>query len=187
MWPPSSIDRAAPGWVRVLAIVVGLLLYRMAVWAAVAAIATTLVRTLGFERLAAGWEGRPGRALAAGLLAVTLVLPALALLALTGFLVPLALGGLAALLVACGAGLALFREGPLWPRRPSRIAYAAYLILPPALEVGLLVTAAGGLGAALRAIGRSATDAPAGTPPTGARPAPAPPRSSPPRRGSLQS
>src|SRR5262249_29833475 len=74
----------------------------------------------------------------------------LALAAVTGFLLPVALIGLAGLLLAAGAGLALLREGPMWPRRPGRLAYAAYLVLPPALEVGLIVTSAAGLGAALR-------------------------------------
>ena len=67
-----------------------------------------------------------------GVVAVAIALPLLGLLAITGVGLPLALLGLAALLlVACGAGLALFREGPLWPRRPNRLAYAAYLFAAP--------------------------------------------------------
>jgi hypothetical protein len=145
-----------PGWVAGLLLLAALLVYRIAVWAAVSAIAATLTRTAAFERWSGGWERRPGRALAAGVVAVAVALPMLGLLALTGIGLPLALLGLAALLVACGAGLALFREGPLWPRRPNRWAYAAYLLLPPALEVGLLLTAAGGLGAAIVTITRDA-------------------------------
>lgn len=145
-----------PGWVAGLVLLAALLAYRIAVWAAVSAIAATLPRTTAFERWTAGWEGRPGRALAVGAVAVAIALPLLGLLAITGIGLPLALLGLAALLVACGAGLALFREGPLWPRRPNRWAYAAYLLLPPALEVGLLLTAAGGIGAAVTTISRDA-------------------------------
>ena len=145
-----------PGWVAGLVLVLGLLVYRIAVWAAVCAIAATLPRTTTFERWASGWEWRPGAALAIGILAVVIALPALGLLAITGVGLPLALLGLAGLLIASGAGLALFREGPLWPRRPNRIAYAAYLLLPPALEAGLLLTAAGGLGSAISAITRRA-------------------------------
>jgi hypothetical protein len=145
-----------PGWVEALVLILCALLYRAVVWAAVAAIAATLVRTAAFEWMEAGWRGHPGRALAAGLAAVVLLVPAITLAAATGFLLPLALVGLAGLLVACGAGLAFFREGPLWPRRPNRALYAAYLLLPPALEIGLLLTAAGGLGAGLRAIGQAA-------------------------------
>lgn len=145
-----------PGWVAGLVLLAALLVYRVAVWAAVSAIAATLPRTAAYERWSDGWEGRPGRALAVGVVAVAIVLPLLGLLAITGLGLPLALLGLAALLVACGAGLALFREGPLWPRTPSRLAYAAYLLLPPALEVGLLLTAAGGLGAAVTTITRDA-------------------------------
>ena len=88
-------------------------------------------------------------ALLLGLVAVAILLPALAVIAATGFLLPVALIGLAGLLLAAGGGLAMLREGPLWPRRPNRLVYAAYLILPPALEVGLIITAAAGLGAAL--------------------------------------
>ena len=146
-----------PGWVAGLVLLAALLVYRIAVWAAVSAIAATLPRTAAYERWAGGWEGHPGRALGVGAVAVAIVLPLLGLLAITGVGLPLALLGLAALLVACGAGLALFREGPLWPRRPNRLAYAAYLLLPPALEVGLLLTAAGGLGAAVTTITRDAT------------------------------
>ena len=141
-----------PGWVAWLALVIAIVVYRVAVWAAVVAIAGTLPRTAMFERLMVGWERRPGLALTIGIVAVVIVLPALGLIALTGFGLPLALLGLAGLLMASGAGLALFREGPLWPRRPPRIAYAAYLLLPPALEVGVLLTAAGGLGTAMRAL-----------------------------------
>ena len=146
-----------PGWVAGLVLVLALLVYRIAAWAAVCAIAATLPRTATYERWAAGWERRPAVALAIGIVAVVIALPLLGLLAITGIGLPLALLGLAALLVACGAGLTLFREGPLWPRRPRRIAYAAYLLLPPALEVGLLLTAAGGLGAAITAITRNAS------------------------------
>ena len=145
-----------PGWLAGLLLVAALLVYRIAVWAAVCAIAATLTRTTVFERWSSGWEPHPVRALALGIVAVVLVLPALALLALSGLGLPLALLGLAGLLGAAGGGLALFREGPLWPRRPGRLAYAAYLLLPPALEVGLLITAAGGLGTAIRAISNSA-------------------------------
>lgn len=144
-----------PGWLAGLALLVGILIYRIAVWAAVCAIAATLPRTAVFERWAAGWEPGPARALAIGVVAVALALPTLGLLTLSGVGLPLALLGLAALLVAAGAGLTLFREGPLWPRRPGRLAYAAYLLLPPALEVGLLITAGGGLGAGIRAISRA--------------------------------
>jgi hypothetical protein len=147
-----------PGWVAGLLLAVALLVYRMAVWAAVCAIAATLPRAAVFERWTRGWEPRPGLSLAIGIVAVVLVLPALGLLALSAIGLPLALIGLAALLVAAGAGLAMFREGPLWPRRPGRLAYAAYLLLPPALEIGLLITAAGGLGAAIRAITRAASE-----------------------------
>lgn len=146
-----------PGWVAGLLLVAALLVYRIAVWAAVCAIAATLPRTATYERWASGWERRPGVVLGVGLVAVVIALPLLGLLAITGIGLPLALLGLAALLVACGSGLTLFREGPLWPRRPRPLAYAAYLLLPPALEVGLLLTAAGGLGAALAAITRNAT------------------------------
>jgi hypothetical protein len=145
-----------PGWVEAVVLILCALIYRAVVWAAVAAIAATLVRTAAFEWLEAGWRAGPGRALAAGLVAVVLLVPAITLVAATGFLLPLALVGLAGLLIACGAGLALFREGPLWPRRPRRALYIAYLLLPPALEIGLLLTAAGGIGAALRAIGQAA-------------------------------
>jgi hypothetical protein len=146
-----------PGWVAGVLLLVALLVYRIAVWAAVCAIAATLPRAAVFERWTRGWEPRPGLSLAIGIVAVVLVLPALGLLALSAIGLPLALIGLAALLVAAGAGLAMFREGPLWPRRPGRLAYAAYLLLPPALEIGLLITAAGGLGAAIRAISRAAS------------------------------
>jgi hypothetical protein len=146
-----------PGWVAGLVLLAALLAYRAAAWAAVCAIAATLPRTASFERWASGWEPRPVRALGLGVLAVALALPALGLLAISGLGLPLALIGLAALLVSAGAGLTLFREGPLWPRRPGRWAYAAYLILPPALEIGLLLTAAGGLGAGIRALTRSAS------------------------------
>jgi hypothetical protein len=139
-----------PGWVAAVVLVVLLLLYRAAVWLAVTAVAGTVVRTATYERWSRGWEGRPLVALLLGLVAVAIVLPALAVIAATGFLLPVALIGLAGLLLAAGVGLAMLREGPLWPRRPSRLAYAAYLILPPALEVGLIITAAAGLGAALR-------------------------------------
>ena len=147
-----------PGWVAGLLLVVALLVYRIAVWAAVCAIAATLPRAAIFERWTRGWETRPGLALGIGIIAVVLVLPGLGLLALSAIGIPLALLGLAALLVAAGAGLAMFREGPLWPRRPGRLLYAAYLVLPPALEIGLLITAAGGLGAAIRAITRAASN-----------------------------
>lgn len=143
-----------PGWVAGLVLLLGLLAYRVAVWLAVCAIAEALPRSTLYERWESGWDGRPALALALGVVAVAIALPALGLLAITGLGLSLALLGLAALLVASGAGLALFREGPLWPRRPRRVAYAAYLLLPPALEVGLLLTAAGGLGAAVRAITR---------------------------------
>ncbi|MGE3232822.1 MAG: hypothetical protein AB7O78_03720 [Thermoleophilia bacterium] len=143
-----------PGWVAGLLILAALLVYRVAVWAAVCAIAATLPRTASFGRWARGWEPRAGVALAVGVVAVVFVLPVLGLLAATGVGLPIALIGLAALLAAAGAGLALFREGPAWPRRPGRLLYAAYLILPPALEIGLLLTAAGGLGAGIRAISR---------------------------------
>lgn len=149
-----------PGWVAGLVLLAGLLIYRMAVWAAVCAIAATLPRTTAYERWSPAWERRPGRALAAGIVAVVIALPLLGILAITGVGLPAALVGLAGLLVACGAGLALFREGPLWPRRPSRLAYAAYLLLPPALEVGLLITAAGGLGAVISTL--SSRSRPAG-------------------------
>lgn len=152
----STIDWIpGPPWLAGVALLAGLLVYRIAVWAAVCAIAATLPRTAVFERWVSGWETRPVRALLIGVLAVVLALPALGLLAITGVGLPLALLGLAALLVAAGAGLALFREGPLWPRRPGRLAYAAYLLLPPALEVGLLITAAGGLGSGIRAVTRA--------------------------------
>ena len=147
-----------PGWVAGLLLVVALLVYRIAVWAAVCAIAATLPRAAIFERWTRGWEPRPGLALAIGIIAVVLVLPGLGLLALSAIGLPLALVGLAALLVSAGAGLAMFREGPLWPRRPGRLLYAAYLLLPPALEIGLLITAAGGLGSAVRAITRAASN-----------------------------
>lgn len=143
-----------PGWVAGLLILAFVLAYRAAVWGAVCAIAATLPRTATYERWSRGWEPRAGVALAIGVVAVVIVLPALGLLAATGVGLPIALVGLAALLAAAGAGLALFREGPVWPRRPGRLAYAAYLILPPALEIGLLITAAGGLGAGIRAISR---------------------------------
>lgn len=143
-----------PGWLAGLLLLVAALVYRIAVWGAVCAIAATLPRTAAYERWASGWERRPAIALALGVVAVVIALPLLGLLAITGVGLPVALLGLAALLVACGAGLALFREGPLWPRRPRRAGYAAYLLLPPALEVGLLLTAAGGLGAVIRAITR---------------------------------
>jgi hypothetical protein len=146
-----------PGWVAGLLLVVALLVYRIAVWGAVCAIAATLPRAAIFERWTRGWEPRPGLALGIGIIAVVLVLPGLGLLAVSAIGLPLALVGLAALLVAAGAGLAMFREGPLWPRRPGRLLYAAYLLLPPALEIGLLITAAGGLGAAIRAITRAAS------------------------------
>jgi hypothetical protein len=152
-----------PGWVAGVLLVVALLVYRMAVWAAVCAVAATLPRAAVFERWTRGWEPRPALALAVGVVAVVLILPALGLLALSAVGLPLALLGLAALLVACGAGLAMFREGPLWPRRPGRLAYAAYLLLPPALEVGLLITAAGGLGTGIRALTRAASERGAGT------------------------
>lgn len=145
-----------PTWVGILVLVALGVLYRLAVWAAVSAIAGALVRTSVFERWAVGWEGRPALALALGMLLVAIALPAVALLALTTILLPVALLGLAGLLVACGAGLALFREGPMWPRRPNRLAMAAVIVLPPALEIVLLVTAAGGLGSGARAIGRLA-------------------------------
>lgn len=150
-----------PGWVAGVLLALAVLLYRVAVWGAVSAIASTLPRSALYERLSAGWEERPALALGLGLLATAVALPALGLLAITGVGLPAALIGLAALLVACGAGLALFREGPFWPRRLPRPVYAAYLILPPALEVGLLITAAGGLGSALRALSRR-SPAPAG-------------------------
>ena len=143
-----------PGWVAGLLILAFILVYRAAVWGAVCAIAATLPRTATYERWSRGWEPRAGMTLAIGVVAVVIILPALGLLAATGVGLPLALVGLAALLAAAGAGLALFREGPVWPRRPGRLAYAAYLILPPALEIGLLITAAGGLGAGIRAISR---------------------------------
>lgn len=146
-----------PGWVAGLLLLVVLIVYRVAVWAAVCIIAATLPRTAIFERWARGWEPRPGRALAVGVIAVVIAVPALGLLALSGVGIALALLGLAGLLVAAGAGLAFFREGPLWPRRPGRLLYAVYLLLPPALEIGLLITAAGGLGAGIRAITRSAS------------------------------
>ena len=139
-----------PGWLQALVLFALFLVYRIAVWGAVLALASALVRTASFERWIAGWEGRPLVALGIGLVAVAVLLPALALAAVTGFLLPVALIGLAGLLLAAGAGLALLREGPMWPRRPGRLAYAAYLVLPPALEVGLIVTSAAGLGAALR-------------------------------------
>lgn len=147
-----------PGWVAGVILLLALLAYRIAVWAAVCAIAASLPRAAVFERWTRGWETRPGVALAVGVLAVVLVLPALALLALSAVGLPLALLGLAGLLVACAGGLAMFREGPLWPRSPGRLAYAAYLLLPPALEVGLLITAAGGLGTAVRALTRAASE-----------------------------
>jgi hypothetical protein len=139
-----------PGWVAALVVIALLLLYRIAVWLAVTAVAGTVVRTATYERWSRGWEGRPLVALLLGLVAVAILVPALAVIAATGFLLPVALIGLAGLLLAAGGGLAMLREGPLWPRRPSRLVYAAYLILPPALEVGLIITAAAGLGAALR-------------------------------------
>jgi len=145
-----------PGWVEAIVLVILALIYRAVIWAAVSTIANTLLRTAAFERLETGWRTGRGRALAAGLVAAVLLVPAITLAAATGVLLPLALVGLAGLLVACGAGLALFREGPLWPRRPHPALYAAYLVLPPALEIGLLLTAAGGIGAALRAIGQAA-------------------------------
>lgn len=149
----SAIDWIpGPGWVAGLVLLAALLVYRLAVWAAVCAIAATLPRTAAYERWSPSWERRPAVALAVGLVAVVIALPLLGLLAITGVGLPAALVGLAALLVACGAGLALFREGPLWPRRPRRLAYAAYLLLPPALEVGLLITAAGGLGAVITTV-----------------------------------
>lgn len=147
-----------PGWVAGLVLLIALLVYRIAVWAAVCAIAATLPRAALFERWTRGWEPRPALALAVGVVAVVLLLPALGLLALSAIGLPLALLGLAALLVASGAGLAMFREGPLWPRRPGRLAYAAYLLLPPALEIGLLITASGGLGAGMRALARAASE-----------------------------
>jgi hypothetical protein len=143
-----------PGWVAGIVLIVALLVYRIAVWAAVCAVAATLPRTAVYERWSTGWERRPGLALLVGIVAVAIAIPLLGLLAITGVGLALALLGLAGLLLACGAGLALFREGPLWPRRPSRIAYAGYLILPPALEVGLLLTAAAGLGAAIARVSR---------------------------------
>jgi hypothetical protein len=143
-----------PGWVAGIVVIVAILVYRIAVWAAVCAIAATLPRTAVYERWSTGWEGRPGLTLLVGIVAVAIAIPLLGLLAITGVGLALALLGLAGLLLACGAGLALFREGPLWPRRPSRIAYAGYLILPPALEVGLLLTAAAGLGAAIARVSR---------------------------------
>ncbi len=139
-----------PGWVAALVVIALLLLYRIAVWLAVTAVASTVVRTATYERWSRGWDGRPLVALLLGLVAVAILLPALAVIAATGFLLPVALIGLAGLLLAAGGGLAMLREGPLWPRRPNRLVYAAYLILPPALEVGLIITAAAGLGAALR-------------------------------------
>jgi hypothetical protein len=139
-----------PGWFQGLVLVALLLIYRIAAWGAVLALASALVRTASFERWSRGWEGRPLVALGIGLVAVAVLLPVLALVAVTGFLLPVALIGLAGLLLAAGAGLALLREGPMWPRRPGRLAYAAYLVLPPALEVGLIITSAAGLGAALR-------------------------------------
>jgi hypothetical protein len=138
-----------PGWVAGIVLVVALLVYRIAVWAAVCAIAATLPRTAVYEGWSAGWQRRPALTLLVGIVAVAIVIPLLGLLAITGIGLALALLGLAGLLLACGAGLSLFREGPLWPRRPSRLAYAGYLVLPPALEVGLLLTAAAGLGAAI--------------------------------------
>ena len=155
---PGLIDWIpGPGWVAGLVLLAGLLIYRIAVWGAVCAIAATLPRAAIFERWSSGWESRPGLSLVIGIVAVVLVLPALGLLAVSAIGIPLALLGLAALLVAAGAGLAMFREGPLWPHRPNRVLYAAYLILPPALEVGLLLTAAGGLGAAVRSVSRAAS------------------------------
>ncbi len=153
-----------PGWVAGLVLLAALLIYRIAVWGAVCAIAATLPRATLFERWCRGWEPRPGLSLAIGIVAVVLVIPALGLLVVSAIGIPLALLGLAALLVAAGAGLALFREGPLWPRRPNRLLYAAYLVLPPALEVGLLLTAAGGLGAAIRSLTRAASQRRAGAP-----------------------
>jgi len=144
-----------PGWVAGVVLLAALLLYRIAVWAAVCAIAATLPRATLFERWSRGWEARPGLSIAIGIVAVVLVIPALGLLAVSAIGIPLALLGLAALLVAAGAGLAMFREGPLWPRRPNRLLYAAYLVLPPALEIGLLLTAAGGLGAGIRSLTRA--------------------------------
>ena len=155
---PGLIDWIpGPGWVAGLVLLAGLLIYRIAVWGAVCAIAATLPRAAVFERWSRGWESRPGLSLVIGIVALVLVLPALGLLAVSAIGIPLALLGLAALLVAAGAGLAMFREGPLWPHRPNRVLYAAYLILPPALEVGLLLTAAGGLGAAVRSVSRAAS------------------------------
>jgi len=144
-----------PAWVAVVLVVLLALAYRVLVWLAVHALASTAVRTVTFERWSRGWEGRPALALAAGAIALAIMLPALALVAATGFGLPVALMGLAILLVAAGGGLALLREGSLWPRRPGRAAYAAYLLVPPALEMGLLITGAAGLGAALRGLTRS--------------------------------
>ena len=144
-----------PAWVAVVLVVLLALAYRVLVWLAVRALASTAVRTVSFERWSHGWEGRPAIALAAGALALAIVLPALALVAATGFGLPVAIMGLAVLLVAAGGGLAMLREGPLWPRRPGRAAYAAYLLVPPALEMGLLISGAAGLGAALRGVTRS--------------------------------
>ena len=144
-----------PGWVVALVVAGLIVAYRIAVWAAVQAIAAALVRSATFERWSSGWA-RPLPAITVGLITVVIALPVLAIIAITGFLLPLALIGLAGLLVSAGAGLAFFREGPVWPRRPSRWAYAAFLVLPPALEIGLLISAAGGLGSGILAVQRNA-------------------------------
>jgi hypothetical protein len=140
-----------PSWVEALIVIALVLIYRALVWAAVWALAAAVVRTATYERLAAGWTARPLIALVLGAVLTVVLVPALALLAATGLGLPLALVGLAGLLVAAGFGLALLREGPLWPRRPGKLLYAAYLIVPPALEIGLLLTCSAGLGATVRA------------------------------------
>jgi hypothetical protein len=149
-----------PGWVEAIVVVLLILAYRALVWSVVWTLAASVVRTATYERWSVGWERRPGIALAIGLVAVAVVVPALALLAATGLGLPIALLGLAALLVAAGVGLALLREGPLWPHRPGRLLYAAYLVVPPALEIGLLLTGAAGVGAGLRALTRRAKGGP---------------------------